>query len=645
MFLDSIMTALNGPSLAKFAVAALSLVLFLSLRGKDAEGLLSRLAFFSAILLARDLAFVLLPSADLYRLSDLVVFCLLAWLVTAPRGGWALWASIAANAAVMALMIVKLAFGIAPGLPTELARYFAMAPILLIVVRNVSREGEAEPARKAISGMALPIAIVSFCYLVGGSILGTGSFWFHAFIVPVFYGFILWVAVRFMGIAENQLVSAVSYYEESVDSLYELLLPSGQGSSGGVAMQESLDNMARVISERTGAESAAILLIEEFDEAITVRSIHGRFAPPFKLPDTIPRTEDRVNSFLRHARFRLGEGLLGEAAKAGNPLLVAEAALDSRVARNGDEDWLQISSLMVVPLVVRDRIIGVIALERSAGVPFSESDFDRAKLLSNFGSIAIANSFSFLEAAERSDIEREAAIAEGIQKTIVPAKIQPLGAYSIGALTVPARGVCSDYYDVIRLRQDKAVLAVGDVAGKGVAAGLVMVMVSSILRLITNSTKDMATLMAWVNRGIAGQVDLDHFATLGLVCVDAASGVLEFSNAAHQPLLIYRVDSDAVETVDIKSIPIGVERTTAYQDKKVRLAPGDVLVMHTDGLVEAMNDQGKQFGRKNLAQSVHRHHGLVAKEMAEAILADVQEFSGRTRQHDDQTILVMKSKP
>lgn len=644
MFLDSIMTALSGPSLAKFVVATLSLALLLSLRGKDAEGLLSRLAFFSAALIARDLAFVLVPSADLFRLSDIVIFCLLAWVVTTPRGGWALWASVGAGAAVLALMVVKLAFGLAPGLPTEIARYFILAPIIVLVVRSSSTEGGAEPARKAVIGMTPTLAIASFCYLVSGSILGVDSFWFQAFIVPAFYGFVFWIAVRFMGVAEGQLVVAVGYYEESVDSLYELLLPTGQGSTGGVAMQESLDNMARVISERTGAEGAAILLVEEFDEAITVRSVHGSFAPPFKVPDSIPRTEERFASFLRHARFRLGEGLLGEAAKAGNPLLIADAALDARVARNGDEAWLQIGSLMAVPLVVRDRIIGVIALERLAGKAFSESDFDRAKLLSNFGSIAIANSFSFLEAAERSDIEREAAIAEGIQKTVVPAKIQPLGACTIGALTVPARGVCSDYYDVIRLRQDKAVLAVGDVAGKGVAAGLVMVMVSSILRLITNSTKDMATLMGWVNRGIAGQVDLDHFATLSLVCVDAATGVLEYSNAAHQPLLVYRADSDAVETVDIKSIPIGVERTTAYQDKRVRLASGDVLVMHTDGLVEAMNDQGKQFGRKNLAQSVHRHHGLPAKEMAEAILADVQEFSGRTRQHDDQTILVMKSK-
>ena len=433
MFLDSIVAALNGASLGKIALAILSALLFLSLRGKETEGVMTRLAVFSLVLVARDIVFAFYPVADFFRITDIVIFCLLAYVMTAPRGGWILWASIASGLAFILLLAAKSALDLAPQFPAEIGRYIIIAPIVAMATRTAPAEGETSPARKAVSRMTLPLVMASIAYLVLGSILGVASFWFNAFIVPGFYGMVLWIAFGFTGNVESQLVQAVAYYEESVDSLYELLLPSGQATTGGVAMQEALDNMNRVIAERTGSESAAVFLVEEFDETLTVRSLQGRFVPPFKVPDSIPRTEERVASFLRHARFRLGEGLLGEVAKAGNPLIIAEAALDARVARNGEEPWLQILSLMVVPLVVRDRIIGLIALERSTGEPFSEADFDRAKLLSNFGSIAIANSFSFLEAAERSDIEREASIAEGIQKMIVPAKIQPLGDYSIGA--------------------------------------------------------------------------------------------------------------------------------------------------------------------------------------------------------------------
>lgn len=644
MLSESLQQAQVGPSLAKLALALVSFLLFMFLRGKETEGVLTRYALFSVLLFLRDLAFLIFPSADLYRVTDLLVYAALAWIAVAPRGGWALRIATIAVAAAAILITLKAVLGLVQGFPAEILRYIALVPILVAALDRTPFEGETAPGWKTVAKMRSIMAGASLVYLVLGSVLGVASFWFQGIVIPLCYCCLILLAFIYMTIVESDLVSAVNYYEESVDSLYELLLPTEEGKTGVLAMEEALESMVRVVAERTGAEGAAIFLVEEFDEALSVRAIHGAFAPPCKLPDSLPRAEDRVQSYLKHVRLKLGEGLVGEVTQTGKPLFIPDALLDSRVPRNGDEDWLVIASLMACPLVVRDRIIGVITLERRAGEPFTESDFDRAKLLASFGSIAIANIFSFLEAAERSDIEREATLAEGIQKTLVPKKLPPIGEFTFGALTRTAQGVCSDYYDVIQTRADRAVLAVGDIAGKGIAAGIVMVMVSSILHLITNSTKDTATLMSWVNRGVTGHVDLDHFATLGLVTVDFSTGLLEFSNASHQPLLIYRKDSDAVETVDQKSIPIGVERTTGYSAKGIRLHSGDILLMHTDGLVEAMNEQGRQFGRKNLANTLVRCKDLPAAELAEAILGEVQDFAGRTRQHDDETVLVMKAK-
>lgn len=640
----SIIQALSGPILAKLALALLAGFFFALLRRKETEGILSRFLALVVFLLVRDILFLFLPYADIFRASDLVVFGFLAYISLFPRASLALWSSLAASLAALVLLGAKALFGLAPGFPSEILRYIALGPIIVAALSRVGSEDDAAPARSLVYRHRIILGVFSLAYLIMGSILGVASFWFQSLIVPLCYAYLIWLAFAFQSALEAELIEAVDYYEESVDSLYDLLLPTSQGQVGGQAMQESLDNMIRVMAERTGAEGAAILLMEEFEEVLSFRAVHGAFAPPFKLPDSLPRAADKVSAFLQHARFKLGEGLLGEVAGTGRPVLVADAALDSRVPRNGEEAWLRIASMMAVPLIVKDRIIGVLALERAGGEAFSESDFDRAKLLSSFGSIAIANSFSFLEASERSDIEREASIAEGIQKTLLPAKLPPIGGFSFAGLTQPARGVCSDYYDVIQTRPDRAVVALGDVAGKGVAAGLVMVMMSAILRLVTNSTKDMATLMTWVNRGVAGQVDIDHFATLGLLAVDTDSGNVEFTNANQQPLLVYRRESDAVETVDMKSIPIGVEKSTAYGAKRLRVASGDVLIMYTDGVIEAMNEQGKQYGRKNLAIALKRCRDLPARELAEALIAEVQDFSGRTRQHDDETVLVVKAK-
>jgi sigma-B regulation protein RsbU (phosphoserine phosphatase) len=640
----SIIQALSGPALAKFALALLAGLFFMLLRKKETEGILTRYVVLTFLLVIRDVLFILFPLADLFRASDLLVFGFLAFIAIAPGRSLAFWASIAGEVVALVLILSKQILGLGAGFPTEILRYVALAPIIVAALSRLGSEDNAATGRKLIYRYRLVLGAFSLLYLVMGTILGVSSFWFQAIIVPSCYAWLIWFAFSFQASLETELIKAVGYYEESVDSLYELLLPTSQGEAGGGAMQESLDNMVRVVAERTGAEGAAVLLVEEFEEVLSFRAIYGSFAPPFKLPDSLPKAEDKVAAYLRHAHFRLGEGLLGEVAGTGRPLLVADASLDSRVPRNGEEAWLKIASLMAVPLIVKDRIIGILSLERSRGEAFSESDFDRAKLLSNFGSIAIANSFSSLEASERSDIEREASMAEGIQKTLLPAKLAPIGSFTFGALTQTARGVCSDYYDVIQTKADKAVVALGDVAGKGVAAGLVMVMMSAILRLVTASTKDMATLMTWVNRGVAGQVDLDHYATLGLLALDTTTGIVEFSNANQQPLLIYRLEADAVETVDMKSIPIGVEKATAYASKRLRLSAGDILLMYTDGVIEAMNEQGKQYGRKNLAMALRRSRDLPVREIAEAIIGEVQDFSGKTRQHDDETVVVVRAK-
>jgi len=150
--------------------------------------------------------------------------------------------------------------------------------------------------------------------------------------------------------------------------------------------------------------------------------------------------------------------------------------------------------------------------------------------------------------------------------------------------------------------------------------------------------------MSWVNRGLSGKIDMDHFSTLSMLFVEAEGGDMEYVNAAHQPLVIYRKASDSLESIDIKSIPIGVERSTEYASRRIKLGPGDILLLYSDGVIEAMNEQGRQFGRKNLGNALLRVRELGAREIAEAIKAELEEFAGATRRHDDQTVLVIKAR-
>jgi sigma-B regulation protein RsbU (phosphoserine phosphatase) len=640
---NSIFSALSGPLLAKLALVVILIAAFLFLRQKDTEGAMVGYAFLAIFLGLRDIAFTLFSSVALYNASDIALFCALLYLGQRPfRLGWAFWAPFSLAAAAAFLLALE-AIGINLSLPPDLMRLAALAPVAAGAILPLVLRAEADtPARTLALRAWLPMTIASVLYLVAGALVGTEGGLFRVILTPIFYGMLFVLVFVFVDIIQSQLVSAVDYYEESIDSLYDLLLSTGTAMRSDTFLQDVVDNMIRTVVERTGADGGVLLLSDEFDETVSVRALYGRYPPPFKLPENLPKDPERVESFMRHARFKLGEGILGEVSRTGKNVFVPQSGPDSPLPDNGDESWLQAGGFIASPLILRDRIIGAVSVVKSGEGSFSERDFDRCKLLANFGSIAVANSFSFLEAAERSDIEREADIAAGIQKTLLPKELPDVDGIDLGVYTSSAHGVCSDYYDIIQTKGDRALLAVGDAAGKGVAAGIVLVMVRSILHLITASTKDAATLLQWVNRGITGKVDSDHYATLCLVAMDAGTGMAEIANAGHQLPIICRAKDGGLEIAEAKSVPIGVERRTAYASTHAALGDGDVLAIYTDGIVETMNAQGKQYGRKNLGAVVQRSRGLAPSAIADAIRDDLEQFAGHSLPHDDRTVLVMK---
>lgn len=643
MSIPSIEQVLESPLPVKLIVLLGMTGIFLYVRKRDTEGVTSGFFFLFALQAVRDLAFTFFPVLQIYLISDLFVYAALAYLVAAPLGGRALVAGVSAlNLAAAALALADYARPFLPVLPIS---PFSLVPALdsaalaaLLLLRGKTLD------RAAMNAGTIAVAFGA-AFAAAAVVLGYGNGLLHELAVPLFYVWPLGTAFFQLETHEGQLVRALEYYEGAVDSIYNLAVETGAAMKESFSISDMLDGMARVVVAETDADGGAVLLVDEFEDVVSIRAVQGRFPPPFKLPEDLPRKPERVEAFVRHAQFKLGETLFGEAAKTGKPVFAPLAETDERILGKGPEEFLRVGSLMAVPLLVEDTVIGVLAVERLPGRdPFTEGQFDHLKTLANFGALQISNFFSFQEARERSERERAANIAAEIQGLIIPKKLPDFPAASLGAFTAPAIGVSGDYFDIIQTRKDRLLLAVGDVAGKGVAAALVMVMVRSVLHLVANTDKDVATMLSWINRGITGKIEMDHYATLGLVDVNLATGEIEYANAGHQPLLIYRVQEDGIESVELKSIPIGVERGMNYSKKALRLRAGDILLLYTDGVVESMNAQGRQFGRKNLGSSLLRSRELSAREAALRIRSDLANFAGEARQHDDQTVLVLKMK-
>jgi sigma-B regulation protein RsbU (phosphoserine phosphatase) len=648
MTMNSFFQVVESPVIAKLLVLLCAGSIFIALRRKDAEGQAGAYLAALAILMVRDLVYAIVPVPGLLFASDLFYFSFVMVLFLSPfkRTVVPLILALAVNAVMLAVFLGRMFLGFGPRLPGWLFGATLAADAVLILAGGIANFGDREGAvRRLASGVWLPAGLIMSAYAGLALVFGYDDLVFSSLAVPVSYTWLFFAGLSGLGHQEEAAMSAISYYEESIDSLYNLSLRVGTVLKGSFSVDDVLCSMNDVIMGETGATGGSIYLVDEFDDIIVAKAYAGVFPPPFPLPENLPRKANRVEAYMKHAQFRLGETVLGEVAKTGKNIFVPDVEADVRFPSNGDEDFLWLSSFMAVPLMVEDKIIGVAAMAKSRpGEHFSEADFDRCKLLGNFGTLFVSNFFSFLAANEKSGIERSAGIAAEIQRTIIPKTLPQFPTLGVGAFTAPARGVSGDYYDVIQSREDRLVGIIGDVAGKGVSAALVMVMIRSILHLVTNTDKDIATVLDWVNRGITGKVDLDHYATLGLVAINIPTGELEYSNASHPPLLVFRRATGTMETVEIKSVPIGIERKNAYQRKTLRLNDGDMAVLYTDGIVEAMNSHGKQFGRKGLGQVIMQHRDLAPREIAARIQAELVSFVGNARQHDDQTVLIFKMK-
>lgn len=651
MTYTAIIKAIESPLPARLVALAAAAALFLYLRGKDAESQAG--AFLIAVLLlaVRDLASAFIELPGLSSISDTLYLGLALWLlgerVGVPKP--ALLSALAFDLAIVALTVFGAVSGLGSAAPAwtyalaPLANAAAIAAAGLYSARRAGRIGRKDapaPGRAWIASAAM-----LFAYAALGLVLGHGDRVFARLVVPASY---LWLSL--VGLADiasqyGDAMSAISYYEESIDALYNLYHRVGTVFKGGFNTEDVIGGINDAMIAETGASGGSIYLVDEFEDAIAAKACSGVFPPPFPLPEGLPRKQNRVESYMRHARFKLGETVLGEVAATGKSVFVPDVHADGRFPKAGDEEFLRLSSFMAVPLMADDAVIGVAAYAKTLpGSRFGETDFDRLKLLANFGTLFVSNYFSYVAANEKSGIERSAGIAAEIQRTMLPKKLPQLPGLGVGAFSAPARGVSGDYYDVIRPREDRVVGIVGDVAGKGVSAALVMVMIRSILHLVTSTDRDMATVLDWVNRGITGKVDLDHYATIGLVGISVETGELDYANAGHQPLLVYRRADGTFEAVEGKSVPIGIERTTKFRGVPIRLGDGDMAILYTDGIVEAMNPHGRQFGRKGLTGAILKYKDLEPKDMAAKIKAELAAFVGGARQHDDQTVLILKKK-
>ncbi len=398
------------------------------------------------------------------------------------------------------------------------------------------------------------------------------------------------------------------------------------------------------ICKEIGADGGAILMIDDFEDVITVKSFEGDFPPPYKLPSDIPHKPIRVATNFKFASFPLRDNIFGEIATSGKAELITSPEGDSRIFQNEPEDFLKCGTYIFAPLKMHDNVIGVLAFATAYGKQaFTEEKLEFVNALSNFASAAIKSVITVKETMEHNDLEKEAQLATNIQSMFHPTKLPVVQGIEMGTIWNQEEGVCGDYYDVIVSRKDRVSFVMSDVAGKGMNSVVIMTMLRAMIRLVVNTKKTAGTILEWVNHGISAEnFSTDHFASCALINYDPTKRQVEIATGGSIPVYYFDSQEAKFTCLSTPTEPIGVDKESKYKDILQDIKTGDMLITYTDGLIEALNDQGQQYSIDSLFSVVSKNSRLKGKDIANLVKSDIKKFIGNVCLHDDQSLLLIK---
>ena len=312
---------------------------------------------------------------------------------------------------------------------------------------------------------------------------------------------------------------------------------------------------------------------------------------------------------------------------------------------------MELQSILCVPLKEKDEVIGLVYVDsQESNKAFDPSDREIVESLCGQASVAVVNAKLYEDAKEAERLAHELDIASKIQSDLLPKKFPEINGLEIHGLLVPAMEVGGDYFDFIPHEgtKDSITIAIGDVSGKGVGAGLVMAMCRSALRSLVQHEGCPTTplnMMQSLNRMMVRDIPPKMFMTLNVVIWDAPTRTAKYTSAGHEHLIIFRPASNEIEVIKGGGIACGVvkEASMSYREHVLTLAPGDLVVLYTDGVTEAMNEADEQFTLDATVEMVREGGREHPKVLCERILQRLTEFRGAADPHDDITLVAFRA--
>jgi serine phosphatase RsbU (regulator of sigma subunit) len=323
--------------------------------------------------------------------------------------------------------------------------------------------------------------------------------------------------------------------------------------------------------------------------------------------------------------------------------LVLDAQTDQRFAAAESILSSGVRSLIAAPLIDSGGTQGMIVLSSRVHVRrFSEQDMELLTALGSVAAMRLRNLSLAEESARRRELEKEMALARQIQLTLLPEQLPEIKGYSIFAANDASRAVSGDFYEFQgRDDSDEQVIVIADVSGKGMAASLLAASFDALLMGPIEVGQPPDEICSKVSRRLFMKTPPERYVTAFIAAVDPGTGRLTYTNAGHNAGLLFRADG-SVQRLEANGMPLGLFPVVEYEKVETTLAPGELLLLYTDGITEAANPKGDEFGLDRLQQVVAKYTSEPLVAIAVAIETAVEVFADGTPFGDDRTMVLLR---
>jgi sigma-B regulation protein RsbU (phosphoserine phosphatase) len=394
---------------------------------------------------------------------------------------------------------------------------------------------------------------------------------------------------------------------------------------------------ALYMADRTGAKLAPAFVSNGCPPLVTV---------PEQVLQQATANPEVVQKFLRTRTIEPGEGVIGRVWKNGVAANMSDFAGAAELAKLQHTPF-GASSVMVTPLLYGRQNMGVLALGQGRkGTPFSKSDFVIFKSIAEQSAFALYNAIVYSEANEKKRLDHDLQIAREIQRVMLPSEAPSVEGFEISGLNIPARQVSGDYFDYIQVDDERLGVVIADVSGKGVPASLIMAICRSVLRSTAPQDPSPSDVLQKVNRQLYPDIKEDMFISMAYTVLDHAHNTITLARAGHDAPLLYKRSAKTVTPIKPPGMAVGIDSGDVFdritRDFSVELERDDCLIFYTDGITEALDAQGDEFGMERMMQSVQASAENGAPAIVNRVTEDVRNFMGSQPQHDDITLIVVR---